>query len=380
MGKSEKENLTTILHKNLEGMQEAFQVLESEPRSSLEKVDWEEVINIAEQLSKKATVAGLRWIGEAPDCEELEENMGIYFSMLQEFLLLAHRSKIGSGPTLADFIQESAKRFAHSSYSFFKEAVSCFGTLNEDRKLSIQQLADSVGEACALILKTIPTTNHAAIARETTWVAKSMEGALRQLKNLKPASSENPTNANTTDELTTGLNKNYDDDDDDVDNGSFESGENGNDISPEEMKMAESAIIVLSDTLTVIKELVIFITGLGRHSKPSNNDGKSVRLLELLFERCRKIKRCIYEVGVDLYPPQEVTALKLGIDDTSDEIRKLQEDVRQFEDASCDSFLQACECALSSLRNMKTELDSLEPILVASEMHICELCCVRHWH
>ncbi|KAI3949978.1 hypothetical protein MKW92_017090 [Papaver armeniacum] len=374
MGKSEKENLTTILHKHLEGMQEAFQVLESKPRSSLEKVDWEEVINIAEQLSKKATVAGLRWIGEAPDCEELEENMGIYFSMLQEFLLLAHRSKIGSGPTLADFIQESAKRFAHSSYSFFKEAVSCFGTLNEDRKLSIQQLADSVGEACAF-LKTIPTTNHAAIAREITWVAKSMEGALRQLKNLKPASSENPTNENTTDELTTDLNENYDDD-----NGSFESGENGNDLSPEEMKMAESAIIVLSDTLTAIKELVIFITGLGRHSKPANNDVKSVRLLELSFVRCRNIKRCIYELGAELYLPQEITALKLGVEGTSDEIHQLQEDVRQFEDASCDSFFQACECALSSLRNMKTELDSLEPILVASEMHICELWCVRHWH
>ncbi|KAI3909055.1 hypothetical protein MKW98_011416 [Papaver atlanticum] len=301
--------------------------------------------------------------------------MGICFSMLQEFLLLAHRSKIGSGPTLADFFHESAKRFAHSIYSFFKEAVSCFGTLNEDRKLSIQQLADSVWEACAF-LKTIPTTNYAAIVREITRVAKSMEGALRQLKNLKPASSENPTNENTTDELTTDLNEK--DDDDDVDNGSFEGGEIGNGLSPDEMKMAESAVIFFSDTLIVIKELVCFITGLGRHSKPSNNDAKSVRLLELSFERCRNIKLCMYELGVDLYPPQEVTALKLGVVDTSDEIRKLQEDVRQFEDASCDSFLQACECALSSLRNMKTELDSLEPILEASEMHICELCCVRH--
>ncbi|KAI3860268.1 hypothetical protein MKX03_030949 [Papaver bracteatum] len=369
MGKSEKENLTTILHKHLEEMQEAFQVLESKPRSSLEKVDWQEVINIAEQLSKKTTVAGLRWIGEAPGRKELEENMGIYFSMLQEFLLLAHRSKIGSWPTLVDFFHESAKRFAHSIYSFFKEAVSCFASRFCLGNMCISQ----------------DNSYHAAIALEITRVAKSMEGALRQLKNLKPASSENPTNENTTDELTTGLNENYDDDDDDdvgddddVDNGSFESGENGNDISPEEMKMAESAIIVLSDTLKVIKELVIYITGLGRHSKPSNNDAKSVRLLELSFERCRNIKLCMYELGVDLYPPQEVTALKLGVDDTSDEIRKLQEDVRQFEDASCDSFLQACECALSSLRNMKTELDSLEPILEASEMHICELCCVRH--
>ncbi|XP_026428156.1 uncharacterized protein LOC113324032 [Papaver somniferum] len=291
MGKSEKENLTTILHKHLEEMQQAFQVLESKPRSSLEKVDWEKKLD-------RVVFMRCSWIAEAPDCEELEENMKIHFSMLQEFLLLAHRSKIGSGPTLADFIQESAKRFAHSIYSFFKEAVSCFGTLNEDRKLSIQQLADSVREACAF-LKKIPSTNHAAIAREITRVANSLEGSLRQLKDLKPASSENPTNENTTDELTTGLNENYDDDD----NGSFEGGEIGNGLSPDEMKMAVSGVIVFSDTLIVIKELVCVITGLGWHSKPANNDVKPVKLPELLFVRCRNIKVCLYELGVDLYPP-----------------------------------------------------------------------------
>ncbi|XP_026416452.1 uncharacterized protein LOC113311872 [Papaver somniferum] len=285
MGKSEKENLTTILHKQLEEMQEAFQVLESKPRSSLEKVDWEKVINIAEQLSKKKkTVAGLRWIVEAPDCEELEENMKIHFSMLREFLLLAHRR-----------------------------------ILDEDRKLSIQQLADSVWEACAF-LKKIPTTNHAAIAREITWLAKSMEGALRQLKrDLKPAPFEDLANDNTTDELTTDLNEKNDDDY--VDNGSFEGGEIGNGLSPDEMKMAESA-----------------------------------------------------ELGVDLYPPQVVTALKLDVHETSDEVSKLEADVRQFEDASCDSFFQACEC---SLRNMKTELYSLEPVPLESELQNMS---VSIWH
>ncbi|RZC76826.1 hypothetical protein C5167_000942 [Papaver somniferum] len=318
MGKSEKENLTTILHKQLEEMQEAFQVLESKPRSSLEKVDWEKVINIAEQLSKKKkTVAGLRWIVEAPDCEELEENMKIHFSMLREFLLLAHRR-----------------------------------ILDEDRKLSIQQLADSVWEACAF-LKKIPTTNHAAIAREITWLAKSMEGALRQLKrDLKPAPFEDLANDNTTDELTTDLNEKNDDDY--VDNGSFEGGEIGNGLSPDEMKMAESAVNFFSDTLIVINELVCVITGLGRHSKPANTDVKSVRLLELLLVRCRSIK--------------------LDVHETSDEVSKLEADVRQFEDASCDSFFQACEC---SLRNMKTELYSLEPVPLESELQNMS---VSIWH
>ncbi|KAI3989368.1 hypothetical protein MKX01_022014 [Papaver californicum] len=188
MVKSEKENLTSVLHKHLEVMQETFYVLEGKPRSSLQKVDWQEVINMGEQLSKQATVAGLLWSGEAPDCKELEENMGIYFNMLQEFLLLAHRR-----------------------------------THNEDRKLSIPQLADSVWEACAS-LKETPTTNYTATAQVITGVGRDMEYVLCDLKDLIPGSSEDPKN--TPDELTTHLNEN----DDYVDNGSSEGGELGNDL------------------------------------------------------------------------------------------------------------------------------------------------------
>ncbi|KAI3987036.1 hypothetical protein MKX01_036826 [Papaver californicum] len=306
MGKSEKENLTSVLHKHLEVMQETFYVLEAKPRSSLQKVDWQEVINMGEQLSKQATVAGLLWSGEAP-----EENIGIYFNMLQEFLLLAHRSKMGAGPSLSQYIDDSAKRFAHSNYSFYKEAVSSFGTHNEDRKLLIPQLADSVWEACAS-LKETPTTNYTATALVITGVAGDMEYVLCDLKALKPASSEDPKNENTPDGLVTDLNEN----DDDVDNGSSKGGELGNDLSPD-MKMEASAIILFSYTLTAIKELVCFITGLGRFSKPANNDGKSVTSLEELLVRCQNIWSCINELGACLTRGFFIEAASICTNDNS---------------------------------------------------------------
>ncbi|KAI3836425.1 hypothetical protein MKW98_008186, partial [Papaver atlanticum] len=244
----------------------------------------------------------------APNMKELEENMGVCFNLLQGFLLLAHSSKIGAGPTLSSYINASAKQVADTSYSFFKEAVSSY-------------------EACDSLKKT-PSTNYTAIGRAITQVAVSMKDVLCELKELKPASVEDPTIDNTPDETTA---PNETDDED---------GDLGEDLAPEEMKIAESATIVVSDTLTEIKELIRFITGLLRQSKPADNDS---RLL-----------------GACLYPPQEIPALKLGVDKISDNVREIQAEIRKFEGSSYDSLFQACDCLATSLTKMKTELDLSE--------------------
>ncbi|KAI3910482.1 hypothetical protein MKX01_003726 [Papaver californicum] len=351
MGKKEQEHLNRLLVTHLNTIHETFQLLEDAPPSSLEKVDWQDVVTLGGQVSKQATIAGMLWSG-APNMKELEENMGVYFNLLQGFLLLVHSSKIGAGPTLSSYINASAKHVADTSYSFFKEAVFSFGTHSKDQKLSIPQLAGTVWEACDSLKKT-PSTNYTAIGRAITQVAVSMKDVLRELKDLKPASVEDPTIDNTPDE-TTDPNESDDDDADD------EGGGLGEDLSPEEMKIAESAIIVVSDTLTTIKELIRFITGLLRQSKSTDNDSKTVNSLEGLLRLCQGIGIQIDELGACLYPPQEIPALKLGVDKISDSIREVQAEVRKFEGSSCDSLFQACECLASSLTKMKTELDLSE--------------------
>ncbi|KAI3902558.1 hypothetical protein MKW92_031802 [Papaver armeniacum] len=287
---------------------EVFSLLEDAPPSSLEKVYWQDVV----------TLGG----NGAPNMKELEENMGVYFNLLQGFLLLAHSSKIGAGPTLSSYINASAKHVADTSYSFFKEAVSSFGTNRKEQKLSIPQLAGTVWEA--------------SIGRAIKQVAVSMKDVLHELKELKPASVEDPTFDNTPDE-TTAPNESDDDADD-------EDGDLGEDLSPYEMKIAESAIIVVSNTLTAIKELIRYITGLLGQSKPADNDSKSVDSLEGLLSLCKGIGIQIDELGACLYPPQEIPALKLGVDKISDNVGEIQAEIRKFEGSSYDSLFQACKC------------------------------------
>lgn len=60
-------------------------------------------------------------------------------------------------------------------------------------------------------------------------------------------------------------------------------GELGNDLSPKEMKVAELAIGIVSETLVVVKELIRTITGLLKLENPDIN-GKLVDSLEKLLK------------------------------------------------------------------------------------------------
>ncbi|KAL0463518.1 UNVERIFIED_CONTAM: hypothetical protein Slati_0239400 [Sesamum latifolium] len=189
MGKAAREQLTRALNEHLNTIHETFQMLDQTPASSLEKVGWKEVIQMGEQVSKQATTVGMLYTGETPGVKALEENMAAYFNMLQGFLLLSHGSSMGAGPTSSSCILKTVKQVTDSSFMLLQEAVSSYGSQSKAQKLSIPRLVGAVWDACAALKKT-PTTNITAIGRAMTQVAVSVKDVLREMKELKPASSD----------------------------------------------------------------------------------------------------------------------------------------------------------------------------------------------
>ncbi|XP_010279417.1 PREDICTED: cyclin-D1-binding protein 1 homolog [Nelumbo nucifera] len=346
MGKAVKEHLARALNSHLNSIHETFQVLYETPASSLEKVTWEEVVQMGEQLSKQATVAGMLWTGEAPDVNQLEENMGSYFNMLQGFLLLSHGSTVGAGPTLRSNIHASAKQVVDCSLALLKEAVSSYGSHDANQKRSIPPLAGAVWDACIALKKT-PTTNYTAIGRAITQVAVSLKDVLREMKELKPGTTD-PADK-ISDETASDPAGDPPEDDDSSE------GDLGNDLSLEEMKIAQSTIDVVSNTLAVIKELIRYITGLLKQSSP-NGGSHSVDSLEKLLKICQGIGIQVDELGACLYPPQEIPALKAAAGKITNEIKEMQAEVRNLKGPS-EGFFQACEGLENSVRKLEAELD-----------------------
>lgn len=219
------------------------------------------------------------------------------------------------------------------------------GSRNKDQKLSIPQLVGSIWDACSALKKT-PSTNITAIGRGMTQVAVSMKDVLREMKELKPGSSD-PTDETSDEASNKAESEPLDDDDlcqDDL----------GNDLSPEEMKVAQSAIGVVSEMLVVIKELIRTITGLLKLKNP-NDCSNFVDGLEKLLKLCQGIGAQIDELGACLYPPQEVPAMKAASEKISNIIDDMQIELENIKGTS-EVFLQACNGLKSSLRLFESEL------------------------
>ncbi|GLT54574.1 hypothetical protein SLA2020_277650 [Shorea laevis] len=242
MGKSEKEQLKRALNSHLNTIHETLQVLDQSPASSLDKVSWEEVIKRVKKSRNKLpwfslihsvwfmyhprplhecpSVSGMLWTGETPEVRALEENMAAYFNMLQGFLLLSHGSTVDAGHTLSSSIHASVKQVVDCSFKLFRESVSSYGSHNKDQKLSIPQLVGA--------------------------------DVLREMKELKPGSSEQTDE--TYDDTSNKAETEPQDDDSSCED------DLGNDLTPEEMKIAKSATEVVSEMLVVTKELIRTIT------------------------------------------------------------------------------------------------------------------------
>ncbi|XP_022150563.1 uncharacterized protein LOC111018673 isoform X1 [Momordica charantia] len=344
MGKADKERLVRTLNSHLNTIHETFQMLDQNPSSSLEKVSWEDVLKMGDQVYKQATVAGMVWTGEGLEVKAIEENMASYFNMLQGFLLISHGSKVGAGPTLSSVIHASVKQVIDSSFRLWKESVSLYGPQNNNQNQVIPQLVGAVWEACSA-LKKAPSTNITAVGRAITQVAVSVKDVLREMKELKQGSSD-------LDEAPEESSSKAEGDSQDDGNASDDA-DIGNDLSPEEMRVAQSAINVVSSILVVVKELIRSITSL---LKLENiNKDSNLESLENLLKLCQGIGVQVDELGACLYPPQEVPAIKAASEKISSLLDNMQAELASL-NGNSEGFLKACNGLQSSLKQLEIEL------------------------
>ncbi|XP_073049945.1 uncharacterized protein [Primulina eburnea] len=350
--KKAREQLNRALSEHLNTIHETFQIFDRAPAASLEKVSWKEVIQMSERVSKQATTVGMLYAGDSPGVKALEENMAAYFNILQGFLLLSHGSSLGAGPTLSSCIHTSVKQVVDSSFMLFQGAVSSYaGSSINVQKLSIPQLVGTVWDACSALKKT-PATNVTAIGRSMTQVAVSMKDALREMKELKPADESTiPVPANTDDKSN-----NEDDSDEEL----------GNDLSPEEMKIVQLTTCIVSEALLVIKELIRSITGLLKKEN-SNDVAISVDSLEILLRLSQAIGVEVDDLGACLYPPQEISAIKMALGKISSITNETEMELRNLEGSSED-FGKACAGLRGSLRELETVLGCVGARDIVQEM------------
>ncbi|EXB65590.1 hypothetical protein L484_025856 [Morus notabilis] len=348
---AEKDRLLGTLHSHLNAIHETFQIFDQAPASTLKKVSWDDAAKMGDQVSKQATIVGMLWTGKEPQATEVKESMESYFNVLVGFLLLSHGSTVGAGPTLSSFILQAVKKIVDCSYKLIKDAIVSLGTGKENES-SIPQLVGAVWEACSA-LKKIPTTNVAAIGRVMTQVAVSMKDVLREMKELKPGSTD------TTDE-----NAESEAQDDD----GFNEDDLGSDLSPEEMKVARSAIVVVSEALVLVKELMRSITGLLK-LESRDDTGDFVDSLEKLLKHCQGIGTEIDELGASLYPPQEVAIMKGAVEKISSMVDDMEREIESLKGTS-DAFIQACGGLKSSLAQLKSEIDCSGPSDLATRVQM----------
>lgn len=218
------------------------------------------------------------------------------------------------------------------------------GYRSKEQKLSIPQLVGAVWETCTALKKT-PTTNITAIGRAITQTAVSMKDVLREMKELKPASSDLTDGA--ADEVPTKSENGSPDSD------NSSEGDLGNDLSQEEMEVAQIAIGVVSDLLIVVKELIRSITYLLK-KKDSDGSSDSVNSLEKLLKLCQGIGVQVDELGACLYPPQEFTSIKAASEKMSSMVDEMQVELDKL-NGSSEAFLKACTALNASLRQLGSE-------------------------
>lgn len=201
----------------------------------------------------------------------------------------------------------------------------------------------AVWDACSALKKT-PATNIMAIGRAVTQVAVPMKDVLREMKELKPSSSDS---AEASDEVSVNeeCEPHVSDNSDD--------GDMGNDLTPEEMKVAQCAIDVVSDMLVVLKELIRTVT-LFKKEDPDGSS-KYVDSLEKLLKLCQGIGIQIDELGACLYPPQEHPAIGTASEKISGMIDEMLVELDKL-DVPRGSFVQACADSKRSLGQLGSEL------------------------
>jgi len=138
-----------------------------------------------------------------------------------------------------------------------------------------------------------------------------------------------------------------------------EDDEFGSDLSHEEMKNAQLVISVVSDSLSVIKELIRFVTVM---IKQRNHDD-DVDTLEGLLKHCQKIGSQIDDLGACVFPPQEAPLMKQAAIKLTEELEGMKSLIVNGISGSFKDFIIASEGLKSSLTKFLSEIVSLDRLV-----------------
>jgi len=225
--------------------------------------------------------------------------------------------------------------------------------------LTIPQLSGSVWEACSG-LKKIPTTNCTAIVRAITQVAVSVKDVLREMRELKPTAYAGGDAGESVD-VTGQSSANQDEVD-----GISSDGGLGEDLSPEEMIVAQLVTDVTATSFDAFKELIRFLSGLFKNSNIELDAKDFIDSLERLLSYCREIGSQVSELGACVYPPQEISEMKAIAKKISHGVGEIRQDTKSMESSKENLFMafQALETALGRLEaglvgDLESEMDRL---------------------
>ncbi|CAL9042155.1 unnamed protein product [Musa banksii] len=138
------------------------------------------------------------------------------------------------------------------------------------------------------------------------------------------------------------------------------------DISAEEMVTAQLIISVVSDTLTVVKELIRFMTGLIKSSSHKSSTKESVDSFEKLvtypivqthiwagpnITHCQEMGSQVNELGASVYSPQETAQMKMSAKKMYCSVHEMHIEVRNLE-GTPDGVFGTCKILENSTRNL----------------------------
>lgn len=167
---------------------------------------------------------------------------------------------------------------------------------NSGKRLSLLQLVGAVWEACSALRK-VPTTNCTAIGRAMTQVAVYLKDIQREMKELTSVDSSADSAAGSSNEA--------------VETASGYDQDLGDELSSEEITIVRLVVLAVSDALTVVKEVIRFVTGLLKCSSQNGSKSEdSVDSLERLLINCQEMADEVNDLGCCVYPPQDISQMK----------------------------------------------------------------------
>ncbi|WVZ99522.1 hypothetical protein U9M48_044802 [Paspalum notatum var. saurae] len=356
--------LSRFLESHLQTINDTFQMMSEAAPGGLERTEWSEVVKLGDQVSRQATVAGMLWSGDLPNVETLKENIVAYFNILQGFLLVCHGSMVGAGPTLHKSICASAKNVVDSSFSLFKHAVSACESCSPDRNTTIPQVTGTVWEAC-VALKKVPASNCTAIGRAMTQIGVCLKDVLREMNELPIGDSgDSGAEKSSNGVVDTASSSDRDEISSDLDLDDDE-------FTEEEVAVAKLVIIVVSDSLVVVKEAIRFITSLLKSSgnKYGVNEDK-VESMEKLLSHCKQIADQVNDLGASVYPPQDSSEMKLAIKRMHNDIDGMRKEIEHLGGSPAGAF--------AALEGFKRCLGSLEAELTDDVVNEMENLTISH--